>query len=260
MFLTADDVLLGILREINDLRTPPRPSQHWIMYSRPEKDAVYPFISVRNVSTTTISLGHGQNDAVLYKTKTDTFVSSGQTIFTLTQPGLLQVHSVVLTPDPDPPQTYPDYYTYDTQKNQVTFRNQVPSGTQVNITYSYNIQESEAKGRYVTHTYEVAVWVKRNTSNINDELFVLDGVKYANTKLVNYLAKLVIDKIIQKYKEAKAKGWKVYVGNPSEEVYDPNTRLYVKVIPVIMEGVEVVEFGEEDIREVQNSVTVKEVD
>ena len=256
MYLNAEDVLLTTLREITDLRTPPRLGQHWIMYSRPEEDSIYPFISIRNISSTTISLGHGQSDVVLYKTQTDTFTSTGQYTFTLTQSGLLQVHSVTLTPDLDPPQTYPDYYTYNTEQNTVTFRNLVPNGTVVSINYSYNTQESEMKGRYVTHTYEVVVWVKRNTSNVNDELFIIDGVKYANTKLVNYLARLVIDKIIQRYREMRARGWKVYVGNPSEIVYDPTTRLYAKIIPIIMEGVEVVEIEENDIQDVQSTVTV----
>jgi len=237
MLKYINEQLLTVLRQMKDPRGT-RSSKHWIMYSDPEIDAIYPFIAIKQMTSKISNAGIGRVTETMATTVIDTFTGTGaKQSFQLTNTDIKHISSVVVsTADINEIYTYNNYWTYSLN-GLVTFRDSVipANGSTVTITYTTSPDSAERMGYRYSPSYSIIIYARKNTQGSEDEIFNIDGEKMANGKLVDYLTELVCDRMILDYEYFRSKGLIVKITGISDEVYDSETRLFAKQVTIEVE-------------------------
>jgi hypothetical protein len=230
------------------------------MYSHPETDAVYPFISIHQNASTVSNIGLGRTAGVTKTSVTDTFTGDGvKTDFQLTNGNVQYVALVECSwLDPTINVDY-NYFSLDKMEGIISFRsgNTPPAGSTLTVTYLCDPDDNEKFGYRISPSYAVTCWARKSSQNSpNDEQFVIEGEKMANGRLVDYLAELVVDRITEDYTRLRAKNLQVKVLSYSDTIYDPETRLFARQINVEVTTDFVVKQTDTAIAEIDKEYTV----
>jgi len=227
-----NQVLLQSIRKIQDPRGGRLPN-HWIMYSEPEMNSVMPFIAMRQSSISPTPVGSGMMVGTTKSVSTQTFIGDGTTRrFKLDNPIFKVLDVTDSNADPDYEYTSPDYYKVDYETNEVILQDSVTPKDQasIEIVYSRDPDYKEMEGYRLDCTYTFLIFAKKNSQGKENEIFEIEGEKYANGALVDYLFGQFMERVLLDYEWFRQRQLQVTLGAISENVYDAETRRFAKQV------------------------------
>jgi len=157
--------------------------------------------------------------------------------------------------DPDYEWTEPDYYKLDKDTNELVVQTSVvpKAGDTITVSYTYMPMDKEQFGYMVAATYTLAFYSKKNSQGKDDEIFEIDGEKYANGKLVDYLYEQSFMRLQSDYSFFRKRGIILKLNSASEQIYDPDTRRFAKQMTIMLTANFLVEKKELPITDVQGT-------